>query len=109
MFENVQEMSKKSIEATMKNFDALSKSAQTIVTEMADYSKNAFEHGKKAMGELTSVKSPDKAFEVQSAYAKSAIEGFTAHVTKVGELYSDLAKVAFKPFEEMALKKTAAK
>jgi hypothetical protein len=109
MFENVQEMSKKSIEATMKNFDAVSKSAQTIASEMADYSKKTIEHGQKAIEELTSVKSPDKALEVQTAYAKAAYEGFTAHITKLGELYADLTKVAFKPFEELVPKKTSSK
>lgn len=109
MFENIQEMSKKTIEATMKNFDAVSKSAQTVATEMADYSKKSFEHGQKALEELTSVKSPDKTLEVQTAYAKTAYEGFTAHVTKIGELYADLTKVAFKPFEELAPKKATAK
>jgi hypothetical protein len=101
MFENVQEMSKKNIEATMKNFDAVSKSAQAIATEMADYLKKSFEDGQKAINEFTTVKSPDKVLEVQTAYAKAAYENLTAHVTKLGELYADLAKVAFKPYEEM--------
>jgi hypothetical protein len=109
MFESVQEISKKSVEATMKNFDAVSKSAQTFATEMADYSKKSFEHAQKAIEELASVKSPDRALEVQTAYAKAAYEGFTAHVTKLGELYADLTKVAFKPFEELAPKKATAK
>jgi hypothetical protein len=101
MFENVQEMSKKNIEATMKNFDAVSKSAQAIATEVADYLKKSFEDGQKAINEFTTVKSPDKVLEVQTAYAKAAYENLTAHVTKLGELYADLAKVAFKPYEEM--------
>jgi hypothetical protein len=29
---------------------------------------------------------------MQSAYAKSAYEGFVAQATKIGELYADLAK-----------------
>lgn len=109
MFENVQEMSKKSIEVTMKNFEAMTKSAQTIASEMAEYTKKSLEHGTKAMQELSSVKSPDKALEVQTAYAKTAMEGFSAHISKVGELYADLTKLAFKPSEELAAKKPATK
>jgi hypothetical protein len=36
---------------------------------------------------------------VQSAYAKSAYEGFVAEATKLGDLYTDFAKEAYKPFE----------
>ena len=107
--EKVQEMSKKSIDATMKNFDALSKSAQTIATEMADYSKKSFDNGTKAMEKLFAAKSPDKVIEVQSEYTKSVFEGFTGQVTKLGELYADLAKAAFKPYEDMEPKKATAK
>ena len=48
---------------------------------------------------LFGVKSFDKALEVQSEYAKSAYEGFVAEATKIGELYADFAKEAYKPFE----------
>jgi hypothetical protein len=99
MFENDQQMSKKNIEAMTKSFDVVSKSAQAIATEMADYSKKSFEHGQKAFNELTTIKSPDKVLEVQTAYSKAVCESLTAHVTKLAELHADLAKVALKPYE----------
>jgi hypothetical protein len=37
--------------------------------------------------------------QIQSEYAKAAYAAFVAHATKMGELYSDLAKAAFKPVE----------
>jgi Phasin protein len=37
--------------------------------------------------------------QVQSEYAKTAYAAFVAHATKMGELYSDLAKAAFRPVE----------
>jgi len=49
------------------------------------------------------VKSLDKAIEVQSEYAKTAYEDYTAQVTKLGQLYSELAKEAFRPYEGLAL------
>jgi hypothetical protein len=45
--------------------------------------------------------------EVQNEYLKSSHEDFIAQSTKLGELYVDLAKAAYKPFEGM-LAKTAA-
>jgi hypothetical protein len=62
------------------------------------------EHGTKTMENLLNVKSLDKALEVQSEYVKAAVEGYVAHATKLGELYTDLAKEAFKPYEGFAAK-----
>jgi hypothetical protein len=36
---------------------------------------------------------------VQTDYAKSSYESFVAEATKLGELYADLAREAYKPFE----------
>ena len=41
----------------------------------------------------------EKAMEVQSHYLKSSYEDFVAEATKLGELYADIAKEAYKPFE----------
>ena len=100
-FEEIQNMSKTSIEATTTAFQTLSKSAQTITTEFADYSKRSFENGTKAMQSLLAVKSPEKAIEVQTDYVKAAYEDFTAEITKLGVLYADLAKEVFKPYENL--------
>ena len=39
--------------------------------------------------------------QIQTEYAKSAYADFVAYATKMGELYSDLAKAAFKPAEQV--------
>jgi hypothetical protein len=41
---------------------------------------------------------------VQSEYVKAAVEGYVAHATKLGELYTNLAKEAFKSYEGFAAK-----
>ena len=46
----------------------------------------------------------EKAIEIQSEYAKSAYEGFVAGATRIGELYADLAKETYKPFETVVAK-----
>jgi len=97
--EEVQQLGKDNMDATLKSVGAWSKSMQAIAIELADYSKRAFEQGTAATEKLISAKLLDKAFEVQSEYAKSAYEGFVAQATKLGELYADLAKEAYKPYE----------
>ncbi len=108
-FEDMQRLGQDSADATMKSFGALTKSAQAIAVEMADYSKKAFEDGAAAAEKLFGAKSLDKAVEVQSDYLRTAYEGFVSQTTKLGELYSDLAHEAYKPFESYVSKAAVTK
>ncbi len=107
--DEAQQLGKDNMDATLKSFGVLSKSLQTIAVELADYSKRVFEQGTAASEKLLGAKSLDKAFEVQSDYLKSSYEGFVAQATKFGELYADLAKEAYKPFEGQFGRISAAK
>jgi phasin family protein len=103
-FEDLQQVGKDNMDLAMKSFGAVSKSAQAIMVEVTDYSKKTFEEGTAALEKLFGVKSLDKAIEVQTEYAKSAYEGFVAEATKLSELYADLAKETYKPFESIIAK-----
>ena len=48
---------------------------------------------------LAGVKSVESAFELQSTYVKTAYESFVAEATKINEMYADLAKSVYKPYE----------
>jgi hypothetical protein len=108
-FDDVQKLSKDNMDAAMKSFGALSKASQAIATEFVDYSRKSFEDGTKVMEKLLGAKSLDKAIEIQTDYAKTAYESFVAEATKIGELYADLAKETYKPFESYMVKSTPAK
>jgi len=103
-FEDLQQVSKDNMELTLKAFGAVSKQGQAIAVEITDYSKKAFEDSTAAFEKLLGVKTLDKAMEIQTDYAKTAYEAFVAEATKLGGLYSDLAKEAYKPFETIAAK-----
>jgi phasin family protein len=98
-FDEMQQFGKDNLDASMKSIGAFSKSAQAIAVELADYSKKVFEQGTAVTEKLIGAKSLEKAFEVQSDFVKSSYESFVAEATKLGELYTDLAKEAYKPFE----------
>ena len=100
-FEDAGKFGKEFMDNGLKSFASFSKSAQAIAAEASDYSKKSFEAGTVAMEKLMSAKSLEKAFEIQSEYAKNAYEGFIAEATKMSELYSGLAKDAYKPFESV--------
>jgi hypothetical protein len=98
-FDDMQKLGKNNLEATVKSFDALSKSAQAIAVEVVDYSKKSFEDGSKTLEKLLGVKTLDQAITIQTDFAKTAYEGFVSQVTKIGELYSELFKETYKSFE----------
>jgi hypothetical protein len=98
-FDDMQKMSNANTDATMHSFAAVTKSTQAIATEVADFSKRSFEHGTKTMENLLGAKSLDKAIEVQSEFTKAAFERYVTHAGRIGELYTNLAKEAFKPYE----------
>ena len=102
--EDLQQVSKENVDLAMKSMGAVSKSAQAIATEIADYSKKSFEESSAALEKLFGVKSVEKAIELQTQYAKTAYEGFVAEATKIGEMYAALAKETYKPFESMLTK-----
>ena len=112
MMKNLDEMQKfgkDNMDATLKSFGAVSKSMQAIAVEVADYSKKSFEDSTAAIEKLFGAKTLEKAIEVQSDYVKSTYEGFVAEATKLGELYADLAKETYKPFETYLAKVSTAK
>ena len=97
--EDIQQYGKEHLETVVASATTLQNGIQTIATAYGDYTKKSFEDTRSYVEKLSGVKSLDKAIEVQTDYAKTAYEGFVAKATKLGELYADLAKEAYKPFE----------
>lgn len=101
-FESVQQLGKEQFEAVTAAAAAVTKGWQSIAAETTDYSKKSFEKSRVLAEKLIAVKKIDEAFQLQSDFAKSAYEDFVAEATKIGELYSSIAKEAFKPVEIVA-------
>jgi len=105
--DQMQKFGKDSMDMALASFGAWTKNAQAIATEVADYSKKSFEGSTAAWEKLMGAKSLEKVVEVQSEYLKSSYEDFVAQSSKLGELYADLAKQAYKPFESVMTKASA--
>lgn len=108
-FEDIQKVGKDNLDLAVKSFGTVSKGVQAIAVEVADYSKKSFEEGTAAAEKLFGAKTLDKAVEIQSDYFKGAYESFVAQATKMGELYADLAKESYKPYEGIIGKVPGAK
>jgi hypothetical protein len=103
-FDQYQKLGQDNVDVALKAFGAVSKSAQAIAVESADYAKKSFEQGTATLEKLVGARTLDKAIEIQADYLKTAYEGFVAQSTKLGELYSTFAKEAFRPYEEAVAK-----
>ena len=107
--EDMQKFGKDSMDTAMTCWGAWTKGTQAIAVEMVDFSKKSVEGSAAAWEKLIGAKSLEKAIEVQSEYLKSSYEDFVAEASKLGELYVDLAKEAYKPFEGVMAKASAMK
>ena len=96
-FPDIKAFGKAPFEAFTAATDSSSKGLQAIAAETTDYSKKSFEKSRAHFEKLIGVKKIDEAIQLQSDFAKSAYEDFVAQAAKMGELYSSLAKEAFKP------------
>lgn len=103
-FDDAGKLGKEFMDNGLKSAAALSKGMQAISVEAADFSKKAFESGSTAMEKLVAAKSLETAFEIQSDYVKTAYEDFITEASKMGDLYAEMAKEAYKPFESAVAK-----
>jgi len=102
--DDFQKFSKEQLEAATTSSSSFLKSLQTIAAETTDYSKKSFEDGAAFLEKLRSVKSFESAIQIQAEYAKASYAAFIAQAKKIGELYSNLSKEAFKPVETVIAK-----
>ncbi len=100
--DSVQKLGKDQFEAVSAAAAAVTKGWQSIAAETTDYSKKSFEKSRVLAEKLIAVKKLDEALQLQSDYAKGAYEDFLAEATKLGELYTSMAKEVFKPIESAA-------
>jgi len=107
-FDEFQKLGKEQLEAATSAATSLAKGLQSIAAEATDYSKKSLENSSSYIEKLLGANSLDSAIQIQSEFAKSSYEGFVAQLTKFSELYSSLAKEAFKPVEGVIAKAQAA-
>lgn len=99
-FEDFQKLGHQNVDTAMKMIGEWSKGWQAIAAEMTDYTKRSFEEGTATVEKLLSAKSFEQAVEIQTGYAKRAYDDYMHQVSKIGGLYADLAKEAYKPVEK---------
>jgi len=104
--DEVQRASKNGFDAAVSSFGEANRGFQAIAAEITAYSKKSFEDGTHAFEQLIGAKSFEQVFAIQSQYAKKAFESYVAQTAKMGEMYVDLARTAYKPVQQAVAKTT---
>src|ERR1700688_4524786 len=104
--EDIQQYGKEHLDTVVASAASVQNGLQAIASAYGDYTKKSFEDTKSFVEKLSSVRSFDKAVEVQTEFAKSAFEAFVTESQRIGALYGDLAKQAYKPFGGFLTKMT---
>jgi hypothetical protein len=98
--EDFQKFGQYNVDAAMKMYGEWSKGWQAIAAEMTDYTKRSFEESSATFEKLLSARSVEQAVEIQSGYARRAYDGYLHQISKLGGMYADWAKEAYKPVEK---------
>ena len=96
--EEFQRASKDGFDASVRSLGEVSKGFQSIAATVVDYSKKSFEDGTRAFEQLMGAKSFEQVWEIQ------AFDAYLAQASKVGEMYVDLARSAYQPVEQAAVR-----
>ena len=98
-FGDFSKLGQEQVEQMQATAASMARGFQAIATETTDYSKRSLETTSAYVEKLFGVKSLDTAIQLQSEFAKTQFEGFLAQSNKIGEIYKEIAKEAFKPVE----------
>lgn len=109
-FDEASSKGREVMDGMLKSYAEMSSGFQAIVAEAAEYSRKSYQDGVAHVEALTSVKSPEAIFELQATYVRASYESAISEMSRMAELYADLGKLAYRPFEApLAVDKVPAK
>ncbi|WP_411286579.1 phasin family protein [Phenylobacterium sp.] len=92
--------SKKNLEAVVASVTAATKGAEALGAQAMAYSKSAFETQTAAAKSLSGAKSVQEVVELQTAFAKGAMESYMAEMGRMSEIVAASVKDSMKPLNE---------
>jgi phasin family protein len=94
--------SKKNLEAVVASFTAAAKGAESLGSQAMAFSKSSFEGQVAAAKSMAGAKSIQDVVELQSTYAKSALDTYLSEMRKISETVAGSVKDSLKPLGERA-------
>ena len=90
--QGVSSFNQQTLEAFTKSSEMAGKAFEGIGREVAAYTKTSFEERVAAAQDLATAKTLPALFEKQTAFARSAFEGWVQQASKMSEIYTAAAK-----------------
>ncbi len=91
---------KRNLEAVVESVTAATRGAETLGAHAVAYSKKNWEDGMAVAQSLQGAKSVQEVVEIQSNWAKSALEAYMTEVTRWSDTVSASMKDSMKPLNE---------
>lgn len=101
--EDLQKFSQSNMDTAVKAFGEWNKNVQAIANEMGAYSMRTFDDSASTLERLIAAKSVEQALEIQADFAKRSVDDYVQQMAKIGTLYSDIARDAYKPFDKVMI------
>ena len=92
--------SKLNLEAMADSASAAAECAQTLSAHAAAFTKKSLEDQVAVAKKLAGAKSVQEAFDIQSGYAKSAMEGYLAEMTRWSDSFTASMQRSMKPLND---------
>ena len=92
--------SKSNLDALTASAAAAQKGVEALSAQALSYGKTSWEHGVAAAQSLASARSIQELIELQTNFAKTAMETHLSEVTKMTETLTASVKDSFKPINE---------
>jgi len=92
--------SKKNLEAVVASVTAATKGAEALGAQAMAFSKASLESNVAAVKSLAGAKSLQEVIELQTSFAKTAMEAYVAELSRMSETVSASVKDSVKPLNE---------
>ena len=93
---------KRNLEAMVASVTAATRAAETIGAQAVAYTKSSMEKQVEAARAVTGARSVQEAVELQTSFARQAMETYVSEMNKVTEIVSSAMKDTLKPLNERA-------
>ena len=91
---------KKNLDAMVESATVAQKGAEALSQQALGFAKTSWEDGVAASKELSTARSVQEFFELQTAWAKKSMERYVAEMTKTNEIVAATVKDSLKPLNE---------
>jgi phasin family protein len=96
------DVSKRNLEAVVTSLTAATRGAESLGAQAMSYGKTSMEQGAEAARALSAARSVQEAVELQTNYARTALETYLSEMNRMSETVAASVKDSLQPLNERA-------